>query len=239
VIEDTKQEPGHLQDNRSVILLRSALVGAASVLPLPGVTEALTGALRRGLMQHVAGLRQVDIEEPALDALLAESPKQKRLTVFSALGGLVSLLRPRQAFRRMFIGLAVLRGVEEGARAFQLATLLDHYCAVHHLGPGISVDKARRLRAVMDESTTIAQRELAGEALTQIATQAGRLILAVPTWVWGQIRRTGEPPALPSLAGLVQSTQEMLASLSARRYLGRLADTFDRKWSGGTVITVN
>ena len=28
VIEDTKQEPGHLQDNRSVILLRSALVGA-------------------------------------------------------------------------------------------------------------------------------------------------------------------------------------------------------------------
>ncbi len=237
--QDSKQEPGHLQQNRAVILLRSALVGAASILPLPGVTEALTGALRRGLMQHVAGLRHVDLEEPALDELLAESPKKKRLTVFSALGGLVSLLRPRQAFRRMFIGLAVLRGVEEGARAFQTATLLDHYCAVHHLGPGISVDKARRLRAVMEEATLIAQRELASEALTQIATQAGRLIVAVPTWVWAQIRRTGEPPALPSLAGLVESTQQMLATLSARRYLGHLTDSFDRKWSGGTVITVN
>ena len=48
--QDSKQEPGHLQQNRAVILLRSALVGAASILPLPGVTEALTGALRRGLM---------------------------------------------------------------------------------------------------------------------------------------------------------------------------------------------
>lgn len=239
MIEDTKYEPAHLQAHRKVILLRSALVGAASILPLPGVAEPLTGALRRGLMQHVAGLRHVDLEEAALDELLAETPKQKRLSLFSALGGLASLLRPRRALRRMFVGLAVLRGAEEAARAFQQATLLDHYCAVHHLGPAISVDKARRLRAVMEQASTLAQRELAGEALTQIATQMGRLILAVPTWVWGQIRRTGEPPALPSLAGLVQTTQELLAGLSARRYLGRLADSFDRKWSGGTVITVN
>ena len=71
--EETKQEPAHLHDNRSVIILRSILIGAASVLPVPGVTEALTGSLRRGLMQHVAGLRKVDIEEDALDAFLAKS----------------------------------------------------------------------------------------------------------------------------------------------------------------------
>ncbi|PSM32225.1 hypothetical protein [Haliangium sp. UPWRP_2] len=237
--DDTKYEPAHLKEHRSVILLRSALVGAASILPLPGVTEPLTGALRRGLMQHVAGLRQVDLEEAALDELLADSPKQRRLTVFSALGGLASLLRPRRAFRRMFVGLVVLRGIEEAGRAFQQATLLDHYCAVHHLGPAISIEKARRLRGVMEQSVALTQRELASEALIQIATQIGRLILAVPTWVFSQIRRTGEPPPLPSLSGLVQTTQELLASLSARRYLGRLTDSFDRKWSGGTVITVN
>lgn len=237
--EDPKYEPAHLQENRKVIILRSALVGAASLLPLPGVTDALTGALRRGLLQHVAGLRHVDLEEAALDELLAESPKQKRLTLFSALGGLASLLKPRQAFRRMFVGLAVLRGVEEAAKAFQQATLLDHYCAVHHLGPAISVEKARRLRSVMGQASALAQRELAGEALTQIATQMGRLLVAVPTWVWSQIRRTGEPPPLPSLSGLVQTTHELLSGLSSRRYLGRLSDSFDRKWSGGTVITVN
>jgi hypothetical protein len=239
VTDDTKHEPAHLQDNRAVIILRSALVGAASVMPLPGITDVLTSALRRGLMQHVAGLRHVDIEEDALDALLAESPKQRRLTVFSAVGGLASLLRPRKSLRRMFVGLQLLRGVEEGARVFQMATLLDHYCAVHHLGPAISVDKARKLAAVMAEASALAQRELAGEALTQLATQAVRLLSAVPVWVWSHIRKTGEPPALPSLAGLVHSTQELLASLSARRYLGRLSDSFDRKWSGATIITVN
>ena len=237
--EETKQEPAHLHTNRPVIILRSILVGAATVLPVPGISEALTGSLRRGLMQHVAGLRKVDIEEDALDALLAESPKPKRLTLFSAAGGLASLLGPRKALRRMFVGLQVLRGVEEGARVFQLATLLDHYCAVHHLGPGISVDKARKLRSVIDQASATTQRELAGEALTQIAGQAGRLITAVPSWAWAHIRRTGEVPALPNLSSLVQTTQELFANLSARRYFGRLTDTFDRKWSGGTVITVN
>jgi len=239
VTEDTKHEPAHLQDNRAVIILRSALVGAASVLPLPGIGDALTGALRRGLMQHVAGLRHVDIEEDALDALLSESPKQRRLSLFSAVGGLASLLRPRKALRRMFVGLQVLRGVEEAARVFQMATLLDHYCAVHHLGPAITVDKARKLGEVMAEASLLAQRELASEALTQLATGALSLFTAVPVWVWGHIHRTGEPPALPSLAALVQSTQQFLATVSARRYLGRLSDSFDRKWSGGTIITVN
>lgn len=238
-MDDTKHEPAHLQDNRAVIILRSALVGAASVVPVPGIGDALTGALRRGLMQHVAGLRHVDIEEDALDALLAESPKQRRLTVFSAVGGLASLLRPRKALRRMFVGLQVLRGLEEGARAFQMATLLDHYCAVHHLGPAISVDKARKLGEVMAEASVLAQRELASEALTQLATTTLRLFTAVPVWIWGHIHRTGEPPALPSLAALVQLTQQFLATVSARRYLGRLSDSFDRKWSGGTIITVN
>ena len=237
--EDSKQEPAHLHDNRSVIILRSILVGAASILPVPGVTEALTGSLRRGLMQHVAGLRKVDLEEDALDAFLSDSPKPKRLTLFAALGGLASMLGPRQALRRMFIGLQVLRGAEEGARAFHLATLLDHYCAAHHIGGGISVDKARKLRSVIEESSATTQRQLAGETLTLLAKEGMQLLTTVPTWVWAHIRRTGEPPALPELPSLAQTTQELLAHLSVRLYLGRLTDTFDRKWSGGTVITVN
>ncbi len=237
--EENKQEPAHLHDHRSAIILRSILVGAASILPVPGVTEALTGSLRRGLLQHVAGLRKVDIEEDALDALLADTPKAKRLTLFSALGGLASMLGPRQALRRLFIGLQVLRGVEEGAKAFQLATLLDHYCAVHHIGAGISVDRARKLRGVIDAASAGTQRELAGETLTLLASQGMQLATAVPTWVWAHIRRTGEAPALPELPSLMQTTHELLAHLSVRGYLGRLTDTFDRKWSGGTVITVN
>ena len=50
----------------------TARIGITSAPGLQLKTEALTGALRRGLMQHVAGLRQVDIDEPALDELLAE-----------------------------------------------------------------------------------------------------------------------------------------------------------------------
>jgi hypothetical protein len=228
-----------LKENRSVILLRSALVGAASVLPIPGVTEALTGALRRGLMRHVAGLRHVDIEEDAVDELLSEAPKSGRFTVFSAVNGAVSFLKPRRALRRMLVALQLVHGFEEAARVFQRATLLDHYCAVHHLGASITVDKARRLRKAMEEASGTAQSELVGETISQLVTQAVRMMMALPAWVWSHIQRTGEPPALPSLLGLAQASHELVANLSASRYLGRLAETFDRKWSGGTVITVN
>ena len=47
------------------------------------------------------------------------------------------------------------------------------------------------------------------------------------------------PGPLAPLPVAVEIIRELLATLSARRYLGRLADSFDRKWSGGTVITVN
>jgi hypothetical protein len=239
VTQEPKQEPAHLKDHRAVISFRSALVGAASLLPVPGVAEALAGALRRGLMRHVTSLRHVDIEDEAVDALLAEAPGPRRFTVYSALSGAVAFLKPRRALRRMVAALQILHGIEEGVRMFQLATLVDHYCTMHHLGPSIGVDKARRLRRVIDESTITAQRELAAEAINQIATQAGRILVELPGWAWGHIKRTGEPPALPSLAGLSRTTHELIANLSVRRYLGRLTETFDRKWSGGTVITVN
>lgn len=251
VIDDSKQAagqspadspgnmPGHLKDHRSVIFLRSVLVGAASILPLPGVSEALTSALRRGLLRHVAGLRHVDIEEEAVDEILAEPPKGKRFTVFSALNGAASFLKPRRSLRRMVVALQFVHGIEESVRVFQRATLFDHYCAMHHLGAGVGVDKARRLRKTMDEASGMAQRELVGEAITQLVTQTARVLLALPGWAWAHIRRTGEPPALPSLLALAQTTNELVANLSVSRYLGRLAEAFDRKWSGGTVITVN
>lgn len=226
----------HLEDHRAVILLRSALIGAATALPVPAVGDMLAGALSRGLIYHVARLRYVDIDEAAVDELLTQSPKKQRMTILSAVGGLLSLVGRRVKLRRIFAGLAVLRGIEAGARAFHVATLFEHYCARHHTGLVIHAADARRLRDTIDEAMDSTQREVGSAVLDQVATQGLRMIQIVPKWAWAQLTHGVAQPPLPAFAAIAHEARDWLADLSVRRYLAHVVDSFDRQWSGGQPV---
>lgn len=228
----------HLSENRAVILFRSALVGASTMIPVPLVSDLLTQMLRRGLLKQVASLRHVELEKEAIDVLLTDSPERKRLGVLSMVSGVFAWLKPRGRMRRMVAFLQLLRGIEEGVRIFHLATLLDHYAAHYHAGGVLKESDATKLRAAMDEAVDGAQRDLATEALNGALTAIGRLVMAVPGWVLDKIRRGEDPAELP-ISGLADQTRELLHDLTLQRYLGRIANTFDKKWGGAAVITVS
>lgn len=223
----------HLEDHRAVILLRSALIGAATALPIPAVGDMLASALSRGLIYHVARLRYVDIDEAAVDELLTQSPKKQRMSVLSAVGGLISLVGRRIKLRRVFAGLAVLRGVEAGARAFHVATLFEHYCARHHSGLVIHAADARRLRDTIDEAMDTTQREMSSALFDQVATQGLQLLQIVPKWAWAQLTHGVAQPPLPALAAIAHEARTWLADVSVRRYLAHVVGSFDRQWNGG------
>lgn len=228
----------HLSENRAVILFRSALVGASTMIPVPLVSDLLAQMLRRGLLKQVASLRHVELEKEAIDVLLTDSPERKRLGVLSMVSGVFAWLKPRGRMRRMVALLQLLRGIEEGVRIFHLATLLDHYAAHYHAGGVLKEADATKLRAAMDEAVEGAQRDLATEALNGALTAIGRLVMAVPGWMLDKIRRGEEPAELP-ISGLADQTKELLQDLTLQRYLGRIANTFDKKWGGAAVITVS
>jgi hypothetical protein len=201
------------------------------MIPVPLVSDLLAQMLRRGLLKQIASLRHVELEKEAIDVLLSDSPERKRLGVLSMVSGVFAWLKPRGRMRRMVAFLQLLRGLEEGVRMFHLATLLDHYAAHYHAGGVLKESDATKLRAAMDEAVEGAQRDL---ALTAI----GRLVMAVPGWVLDKIRRGEEPAELP-ISGLADQTRELLHDLTLQRYLGRIANTFDKKWGGAAVITVS
>lgn len=231
--DTVEQEMEHLKQHRQVILVRSALIGAATVLPLPGVGDMLTEALSRGLIYHIARLRYVDIDEEAVDVLLAPPEKKQRLGLLSAVGGLASLLRKRTTkMRRLFAVLALLRGIEVASQAFHMATLLDHYCAQHHRGAAIRVEEARLLRASMDEAAHTAQRALASSVLGRLFSQCLQLAQALPAWVWGKLTRDSSTLALrPALVVVARAVRNFLKELSIHRYFASVVLNFDQEWS--------
>ena len=231
-------KPEPQTEHRAVILFRSALVGAATMLPVPLVSDALAQTLRRSLLQQIASLRRVEIQGEALDTLLSESEERQRLTLLSGLSGLFAWLKPRGRLRRMVTGLQFLRAVEHSVRIFHLASLLDHYAANYHAGGVIKEADARKLRDAMDDAVHTAQHDLATQALNGALTALGRLIMALPGFVFNKVRHTEPAPSLP-LHEVAEQTHELLRDLTLQSYLGRLAGSFDRKWGGGAVITVS
>ena len=157
--ESTGHQPEHQTEHRAVILFRSALVGAANMLPVPLVSDVLAQTLRRSLLQQIATLRRVEIQPAALDMLLSESEEHQRLTILSGLSGLFAWLKPRGRLRRMVTGLQFLRAVEQGIRVFHLASLLDHYAANYHAGGVIKEADARKLRDTMHEAVLAVEQE--------------------------------------------------------------------------------
>src|SRR5580658_10192068 len=214
----------HLQQNRSLVLNRSLLVGLAGLVPVPALEEMLATSLRRGLLRRLAAGRQVDIEEAALDVLAGASPTQQQLGLFAMTGALLSSLRPGKAARRMMIGLLLLRQVDETLRTFHLATLFDHYCAKHHVGAALTETQAYQLRAQILEATKTAERGAAGAVFERALSAAWRVLRAAPEVLLRLVhRQQAEPPALAAAEAAVKpESRALMASALIGRYSRRL-----------------
>ena len=221
----------HLDAHRSVILLRSVLIGAATAAPAVG--DFLVPALKRGLMQHVSGLWHLDIDDAAIEALLAENDKVHRLSMLTMVGGFLAVLHKTGRLRRLFVGFTILRGVEETSRAFHLATLLDHYCARHSVGATIHEREAKRLREIADAAVAAAQQQVAATFLQNAVEQGLRLLQAVPSWALAKVGRAPMEPPAP-IPEVTQSARSLFRDLSARRYFANVLNSFDKKWREAT-----
>ncbi len=240
----------HLDENQPQIVLRSLLVAGSALLPVPVIDDALSAGIKRGLLRRIAQRRQVDIDEAALDLLCSEDPQHDAvsLSLTAALGGVLSFLRPRRLGRRLLFGLGVLRQLGEAQRVFMQATLFDHYCARHHLGLGIDLPAAHRLRATFNEVGRATQRQILSGALDGALELSGQAARAVPARVRGLLsglRGKGAapsseaPPArtplVPALLHTVRDgTRRLRRDMALHRYTGLLVDAFDRRWAGHT-----
>ncbi len=221
----------HLRAHRGVILMRSALIGAATAAPAVG--DLLVPALQRGLVQHVVGLWHLDIEDAAVEELLVTSTKTQRLSALSIVGGLLAAVRKTGRLRRVFIGFTILRGLEETSRAFHLATVLDHYCARHSVGAVINERDARRLRETTDHAVAAAQRQITSSILQSVVEHGVQLLQAVPSWALAKIGKSPTGP-LPHMADLSQQARTLFRDVSAQRYIASVVHSFDKRWREAT-----
>lgn len=221
----------HLEAHRTVILIRSVLIGAATAVPAVG--DLLVPALQRGLMQHVAGLWHLDIADKAVEVLLTTSEKAQRLSLLTMVGGFMAVLRKTGRLRRLFIGFTVLRGLEETSRAFHLATLLDHYCARHSMGATLNERDAKRLRETADSAVATVQQQLASTMLQSVVEQGTRLLTAVPSWALAKLGRAPAGP-LPHLPDVSQQARSLFRDVSVRHYILSVVHSFDKKWREAT-----
>jgi hypothetical protein len=215
----------------SKIIWRAALVGAASALPLPGVNDLVSTALYRGLIFHVTGEHHVEIDDNAVEVLLAEAPRQRGLGALSAVSGMLSLIGRRTRLRRLASGLAILQAIEVGVRAFQLATSLDHYCTKHHTGAAIRDEQARRIRDTSVAASSAATHDLIGVGAEKLFSETLGLIQGAAGWVWARVTRNPSPPTIPSGKELLSHAQSVLANVSVGKYLGLVRERFDRRFA--------
>lgn len=212
------------------IFWRSALVGAASALPVPGVNDLVSTALYRGLIFHVTGEHHVEIDDSAVETLLAEAPRTRSLGAISAFGNMLSILGKRTRLRRLASGLAVLQAFEVGLRAFQLATSLDYYCSKHHTGAAIHDEQARRIRDTSAVASSAALHDLIGSGAEKLFSESLALIHGAAGWVWARVTRSPSPPSRPSGKELLGHAQAVLANVSVGKYLSLVRERFDRRF---------
>jgi hypothetical protein len=136
------------------------------------------------------------------------------------------------------------------ATIFQVATLVDHYCAKLHVGGPISQPRAAHLRAIVHQSVSRTSKIKLVAAFREGGQILGRSLLDAPRWVSRSISRHaehwlrtgGHPEAAPAgwpieeseeertwLDRAAHTVEERLAALG-NGYLDGLVDDFEARW---------
>jgi hypothetical protein len=238
----------HLARNRGLIVRRALLASALSgLVPVPIMDDILSGRVRAGLYMKLAASRQVDF--PAASAeVLAEGKAGSAWRTFTFAAFALAALK--LAWRKLFALLAAGRGAEDMATTFQVATLIDHYCARLHVGGPISRSQAALLRALVTQSVNRTSKTKLVPAFREGGKILGRSLVEAPRWVSLSMSRyaerwlhtSGHPEAAPAgwptddseeektwLDRAAHTVDERLAALGSE-YLGDLIDDFEARW---------
>ncbi len=238
----------HLAQNRGLIVRRALLASALSgLVPVPIVDDIVSGRVRAGLYMKLAASRQVDL--PAASAeVLAEGRDGSALRTITLAAATLAALK--LAWHKFFALLAAGRGAEDMATIFQVATLVDHYCAKLHVGGPISRPQAAELRALVQQSAGRTSKTKLVAAFREGGKILGRSVVEAPRWVSRSLSRqaerwlhtSGHPEAVPAgwptdesegektwLDRAAHAVEERLAALG-NGYMGGLVDDFEARW---------
>lgn len=232
----------HLKPNRSLVLSRALLAGAAGLLPVPYLDDLLAGAVRSALVRRLAEIRNVDVDANAVEELA--HPAGSRV-MGAATVGAAALGATRRAFRRLAASLLIVRRADESVQTYLYGTLFDHYCAKHHVGLGLDGKRAAVLRQTMDLAVQKTRVNAAKNAFNKGISASGALVVKLPRMVLGVFRR--REPVVPekveaferrldvaSESGPVKRalvTVEAELSAAEQGYLETLLASFDLAWA--------
>lgn len=180
----------HLADNRRQIVRRTLLSSALrSFLPIPGMDESLAAKVAAGLYVKLAASRNVDL--PPESAVILGRGEPGSMGMAMKVMSAASMLA-RFAGRKVLALLAAGRGAAEMAKEFQAAILFDHYCARFHVGGAIAPEKAKALRAAMDETVARVSRDALTRAFQEGSSTLGRTLLESPRWLANELSMLAE-----------------------------------------------
>jgi len=247
----TPQDPSrlaHLGQNRGLIVRRALLASALNgLVPVPILDDIVSARVRAGLYVKLAASRQVDL--PAASAeVLAQGKASSALRTITLTAATLAALK--LAWRKFFALLIAGRGAEDMATIFQVATLVDHYCAKLHVGGPISRPQAVALRALVLESVGRTSKTKLVPAFREGGKVLGRSVVEAPRWASRSLSRyaerwlhtSGHPEAVPAgwpddeseeektwLDRAAQAVEERLAALG-NDYVRGLVDDFEARW---------
>src|SRR5262245_52914219 len=139
-----QRSTAHLAAHRRIIVTHAAAAGLAGLLPIPYIDEQLPALVKRAMIRRLAAERHVDLDEEAVREIAEGRVPRPSWRSLVGLGPLIG--SARRSVRVAFLAFGVSRRAESASRTYALGTLFDHYCARHHVGVGVDVDAARRLR---------------------------------------------------------------------------------------------
>ena len=237
----------HLAQNRGLIVRRALLASAlGGLVPVPIMDELVAGRVRAGLYMKLAATRQVDLPATAAEVLAEGKGGSTLRNITLTAATLVAL---KLAWRKFFALLAAGRGAEEMATIFQVATLVDHYCAKLHVGGPITRPQAGQLRDLIYQSVGRTSKAKLVGAFREGGNILGRSVVEAPRWVSRSLTRhaerwlhtSGHPENAPNwppeeseeertwLDRAAHAVEASLAGLG-HDYLGGLVDDFEANW---------
>jgi uncharacterized protein (DUF697 family) len=230
VLPMAPQRLQHLQKHRRLILRRSLLATAlGGFIPVPLMDDYLAARVRAGLFMNLGRGHGVDLPASAAEVLgEAEGASTLRNATITA----ITLVALKLAWKKFFFLLAAGRGAEEMAEAFQVATLVDHYCARLHVGGALTREQAGAIRRAAFAATAATERSALVAAFREGAGILGRSLLEAPRWVTDRLGAIGQRFARSGGNADVderlraEATQDDLADA---RFVDRAADTVERR----------